>query len=236
MKFFIHTPPYCNTSAGIRVLYKLSNLIAQSGHESVPIVFGEEPWQQVVSDDDVVIYPEVTIGNPLRGKKIVRYLLNIPGACGGDGKFSIDDYLISFNKQHADLTGGKYMPILVLEEFFCDDHLAKTHDALWVGKYRGLNPINITAIPITYSFPVNRKLLAEFLKHTDTLYTLDKLSMLNYEALACGAKVIFVDSDGSTTNITRDDSLFYNWIEHFNQFIKDMEQWQVKDVNLIPAN
>lgn len=50
-----------------------------------------------ISEDDVIIYPEVVLGNPLGGKNIVRWLLHQPGFHTGKIKFGEGEIFFKFN-------------------------------------------------------------------------------------------------------------------------------------------
>jgi O-antigen biosynthesis protein len=56
------------------------------------------PWRL---DQSVVIYPEVTDGNPLGAKHVVRYLLNKPGFFNGRGleSYGENDYFMHFAEE-----------------------------------------------------------------------------------------------------------------------------------------
>jgi O-antigen biosynthesis protein len=90
--FYIACPTYTEFSSGVRCLYILCHHLNQLGYKAFVTGRGAPPHlnaphigQPLIAlnrqsgVDDVVIYPEVIAGNPLGGRKIVRYLLNKPG-------------------------------------------------------------------------------------------------------------------------------------------------------------
>ncbi len=48
-------------------------------------------------NDSTVIYPEIIEGNPLGAKRVVRWLLNKPGAITGNTSFGFDDLILHFS-------------------------------------------------------------------------------------------------------------------------------------------
>ena len=77
-KYLIVTPFYRNNSAGIRVLYELQKHLIRAGYDAKTI----NEISHTAQDDEIVIYPEIVFGNPLKAKKVVRYILNVPGFIG----------------------------------------------------------------------------------------------------------------------------------------------------------
>lgn len=49
-------------------------------------------------DNDIIIYPEIVLGNPLGGKNIVRWLLNEPGFFLGEFVFNKNDLFFYYQK------------------------------------------------------------------------------------------------------------------------------------------
>jgi hypothetical protein len=47
-------------------------------------------------DDSIVVYPEIIEGNPLGAKKVVRWLLNKPGAITGSTSFGFGDLILHY--------------------------------------------------------------------------------------------------------------------------------------------
>jgi O-antigen biosynthesis protein len=190
------------------------------------IVIGSNIYQGTITEEDIVIYPEVIIGNPLQAQMVVRYLLNIPGAVGGDGVYSKNDYLIAYNKDHAFLSEGKYLPIPIIESFFKKQNLKRYHDSYWIGKGTINDKINMSGtIQITRDYPKTRKELSIFLNETNIFYSFDELSVINCEAYFCGCQVFIIDKDGNKKEFDNAKySQYDNWEKHFNNFMKDMEK------------
>lgn len=116
--YYIISPPYIRTSAGVRVLYKLADLINKAGgsayiylrphanHESAASPMDVAPFLTQKTIDyhfnngltPIVIYPEtVKVGKfnpPIR----VRYLLNYDDLLFQNDPLSDDDYLLAYSR------------------------------------------------------------------------------------------------------------------------------------------
>ena len=120
--YFVYTPRWINSSAGIKALHFLCHSINMSGRNAY-LVMTEAPHlgeprinpnlntpilTQEISDayfkagiSPVVIYSETIPGNPLEANFIVRYLMNYAGALGGSQKFDEHEYILAFSKKIA---------------------------------------------------------------------------------------------------------------------------------------
>jgi hypothetical protein len=76
----------------------------------------------MTSGDSIVIYPEIVDGNPLGGKRVVRWLLNKPGFFSTRAEFADDDLVFYFNPAFADerprgTAGGELRLFALLPEY-----------------------------------------------------------------------------------------------------------------------
>jgi hypothetical protein len=62
------------------------------------------PRLKPVTDDYIVVYPEVVFGNPLRAKHVVRWLLHQPGYHEGVFFYSVGELIYRFNSAVFDFT------------------------------------------------------------------------------------------------------------------------------------
>ena len=134
--YYICTPTYRRTSAGIRCLHLLCHYLNQAGYEAFVTFFegGEVPhvnpnlMTPVLTDEvisrhtatriqPIIVYPEVVPGNPLRGSVIIRYILNYPGLLGGDLRFASSELMYFYSKQFAAAfgVGDQILEIPVLD-------------------------------------------------------------------------------------------------------------------------
>ncbi len=204
--YIIWTPTY-SASNGVKVLHLLYKELEKRGYKVY--LFSDSPFhseynyieKEEINDDlknnAVVIYPEAVVGNPLRVKNVVRYVLYYPGLNGGDKKYYQSETIFTHSPDFY-----PNVPVLTLpwldKTFFYDDKSPKTQDCSFVykgGKFRDAKETE-GLLEITLDFPETRKELADLLRTTGTLYSYDNCTALLDEAVLCGAKVKIVTNDG----------------------------------------
>jgi GT2 family glycosyltransferase/Tfp pilus assembly protein PilF len=189
MRYLIVAPSYDTKSAGIKVLYELQKWLVRFGKDA-QIHNWELPC--IVSDDDIVVYPEIIAGNPYNAKRVVRYILNEPGYLGGDKQYDKDDILFAYDGSLAQFTNNSnnVLRMPCIEEFFVNTHCERVTDCYWVGKGKDTNhPAVKDAVEITYTWPVKRRELAALFNRTKTFYTYDDRTALTLEASLCGCEI-----------------------------------------------
>lgn len=120
--YFIYTPRWVDSSAGIKALHYLCHAINMAGSQAY-LVLTEASHQglprinpdlhtpiltQEVSDayfrnetNPIVIYSETIPGNPLNANCIVRFLMNYCGSLGGPTYFEDGEHIVAFSKNIA---------------------------------------------------------------------------------------------------------------------------------------
>lgn len=104
INFLIWTPEYQKNSGGVIALHKLANDLNALGERAYLYTSYKNPeWggelyngQNLDLEKTFVIYPEIICGNPLGYKHVVRWILNTPGAVGGDGIYTDDDLIFKY--------------------------------------------------------------------------------------------------------------------------------------------
>jgi len=175
------------------MLYLLRDELKGLGYDAEIVLFDTI---KLVSDDTIVVYPEVVEGNPLKAKNVVRYFLNREGLASGNRvNPSPDDFILAFNAMfHAS-------PQAIVRYENLNPHvylgsrptIDRRLDCTYMGKgvmYSDQCKVVEGTIEITRSAPADRQGLADLLRQTRFLYTFDVCSALNSEAIICGAVVV----------------------------------------------
>lgn len=198
-RYIIFAPPLCRNN-GVRALYTLYSSLRDAGCEA--FIFcperQEAPYQYMLSFDretrenDIMVYPEVISGNPLRFRHVVRYVLYYPGRLGGEASFFPAEKIFTWDNAYIDAPAIRFP--YIDRALFYDAHLPKTQNCYFVhkgGRWRDI-PDMENMVEINMQFPETREELARLLQTTDTLYSFDVKSALNLEASLCGARVKIV--------------------------------------------
>jgi predicted O-linked N-acetylglucosamine transferase (SPINDLY family) len=196
-RYVIVAPPFQHNSAGIRVLYDLQKWLVRAGLDAIVCTWFEGyPVEQFA--DDIVIYPEVAPGNLLKAKRVIRYILNVPGKLGyGEKTYDPSEVLVAYNHELAVYSNGVMLQVPSIEPFFNADNCAKTQDAVFVGKGVDLGVHPAGCIAITKAYPATRRAVAQLLRSVNTLYMYDDFSMISREAALCGCTVKLIRKDGA---------------------------------------
>ncbi len=175
--FYVYTPRWVDSSAGIKVLHYLCHsintaggmafiVLSEGGHLGHPRInpaldtpiLSEEVAQSHFESGitPVTIYSETVPGNPLDAPFVMRYLLNFTGALGGQSNFESDEFIVAFSQSIADhyceLT-DVITPVLFLPPVDPREVIPTTHkiqqQAVYAGKYRSFvgTPPSIGSLP-----------------------------------------------------------------------------------------
>lgn len=190
MRFCISAPNRNSASMGISVLYQLCDDLKSIGYNAEILLWSESHY---VSDNDILIYPEIITGNPLQAKNVVRYVLHREAVLTGKPmEAQANDFIFAWYKMFYPNAHASLHKFLINDSFNDKDTkfaLNRCIDCTFIGK--GLNGSIIeNTLEINKTNPISKQALAELLRNTRFLYTYDTNTALIYEAIYCGAMVI----------------------------------------------
>jgi hypothetical protein len=223
--FYIYAPCWRENAAGIRVLHYLCDSLNKAGYQSFLVlhnpfeseiqtnlllntpVLSEEQANLHFNDGRVptVVYSETIPGNPLRASRVVRYLLNYPGALGGPKRFKSDEILISYTKSIKNFSSQDSIPLFL--PAVKRDELPKVKEKdphlrlAYAGKYRAFvgTPPKITELPVTEIYrdgPLkqSRTEVLDLLSRASALYLWEN-STIATEAILLDTPCIFIENE-----------------------------------------
>ncbi len=199
-RYVIFAPFYRHNSAGIRVMYDLQKWLILAGQDAI-VIAGVTSYATEQFAEDIVIYPEVVTGNPLKAKRVVRYILNVPGKLGGTKHYAAHELLVAYSEPLAAHAAGRILNLPTIEPFFCKVDGPKPKLAVYIGKGADLKLHPEECIYITRDFPSSRRGVAMLLQQVSTLYTYDDFTAIELEALLCGCEVKVIQKNGEVTDL-----------------------------------
>jgi hypothetical protein len=107
LKYVIDIATFLPSSGGICTMHRLChdiNSLGETAYITSPITHPSlnAPYvgsMRFAKDEVVVIYPEITHGNPLNAKNVVRWILNVPGESFYD-KLAPNDLLLKYSESY----------------------------------------------------------------------------------------------------------------------------------------
>lgn len=201
------------------MLHRLCHWLNEQGHDAALNTNVLHPtWNtkhdNTVTPETIVVYPEIVHGNPLRAKRVVRYVLNHPGLLGGDKTYAKDEAAVYYAEYFrtsceaaaTTVLGRLYVGVVEPELFHAEGRKGQ-YDACYIGKgwriaQRHPEWMQIARL-ITAQRPLTREKLGDVLRQTKTLYSYDHMSAINHEARLCGARVMIVQKHGTVKKYDR---------------------------------
>ncbi len=223
-RYVIYGPIWHHRSGGLMALYNLQKALIRKGYDCIYYCFGSESVALTeITDYDVVIYPEIVVGNPLKAKNVVRWLLNSPGVCGGDGVYGKNDMIFCYlPKFHFPNMKG-YLCISIYDENLKNLNYPRSFDCIWVYKGKSKKRIPIEGVEIRLDWPKSKPELIKLLQHCKTLYSYDDTTALATEAKMCGCEVKLINDDGSIVPYpfsTEEEEYFAKSSDQLDEFIQ----------------
>ena len=212
--FHVHAPHYTYMSSGIRCMHLLCHHLNRLGYRSYVNAPATNPSLNTPVADvqmlerfrqdglaDIVIYPEITEGNPLNAERVVRYLLNRPGVFTGVGVegYGADDFFLHFADEFLPhgLKSLKLRIPLVDQDIYRPSERPVARDvfAVYADRYQP----DIASLPawvtsheiISRAAPREPQSLASLYHRSRALIAGERSSALN-EAIHCGCPVIVI--------------------------------------------
>jgi hypothetical protein len=224
--YYIYAPRYVRASAGIRVLYLLCHHLNLRGYQAYMVATCNDRHEEEVYDliaptlteeilqfhfkqkrCPVVVYPETTIGNPLRAPVVARYVLNYPGLLGGDKEYNSKEMIFTYTEKLASSITNHvpeimYMPVCDTNIFYPPETSAKrSGSSFYAAKYQEvhngkLKDITKKSFEITrhLSSSLNQHQIAELFRKSEVFYTYEN-SSLAIEATLCGCPAVFIPNE-----------------------------------------
>lgn len=239
---WIDAPPYDPLSGGVRALNLLCYHLNRLGYDAFvigkaqknPAPFALPTISRAAAErqrregrEPVVVYPEVTVGNPWAARFVVRYLLNKPGLLlpGAESRFGQDDYFIDNAREHAPAgvrSFDLFMP-LVDRLAYCMPPAGSPRDGFAVFSNRAV--IDIPSLPdwlrpctvLSMKEPRTHAQLGELYRRSRAMVIFERSSAI-FEALSCGCPVICIASEHFNEETYqprfRDAGLVWGWREN----------------------
>jgi predicted O-linked N-acetylglucosamine transferase (SPINDLY family) len=219
-KFLVVAPSYTSKSAGIVVMHTLCHDLNALGYPTALVlsdvkdvtysnnpkyfgpnldyyaINGEAELQQFI-EEGIVIYPEIVKGNPLKAKKVVRYVLNTEGFVAKNKmNESANDFILAFSPVYHE---NPHALLMKLNHFsgFNDDNtlpaLQRTMDMTYIGKgHRHQCKVVAGTVELSRTWPTTKDEVAILMRNTRYFYTWDYRTQTVTDALMCGAIPIYL--------------------------------------------
>ncbi len=220
--YYVVAPPYSDASAGIRALHRLADALNRAGAEAyifcdsyiegvqtAPADFRAPhlTWLQAEAHRaakrrPIVVYPEVVIGNPLRARAVVRYVLNVPGLLGGASAYDPHEFLYGYGERLAEQIGrpdhSLFIPVIDLDAWTPGEGGARTEICFYASKYQEVHKAQVFGLPAgaveisrNLADSLNRAELVDLLRRSRRLYVFENTA-LAIEAPLCGCPVVMM--------------------------------------------
>ncbi len=245
---WIAAPGYNTLSAGTRAMNLLCCHLNRLGYEAFVLDIPKKqeapvPVRYLTRDivkqqrregrEPIVVYPEITVGNPRGARFVIRYLLNRPGffSPGVESSFGKDDYFIDGAREHAPpgvRSFDLFMPLVDRSHYFPpptgSPRQGFARHGFTVFTNRAVvDPASFPdwlrpLIVLSMKEPRSHAELGALYRQSRAMVTFERTSAI-FEALSCGCPVICIgrDSDNFSEDAWqqrfRDTGLVWGWHE-----------------------
>jgi hypothetical protein len=238
---WIDAPPYDPLSGGGRAMnllcFHLNRLgydasiinSPRQGRATIPLSYLNRSivaQQRREGREPIVVYPEVTVGNPREARFVVRYLLNTPGLlmAGAESSYGRDDYFIDGAREHAPAgvrSFDLFMPLVDSEIYRPSSEGSPRHGFVI---FTNRAAVDQAALPdwldprivLSMKEPRTHAELGTLYRQSRAMVTFERTSAI-FEALSCGCPIICIGNEhfneATYQPRFRDGGLIWGWHE-----------------------
>jgi hypothetical protein len=202
-------------------------------------LFAKLLWRHFDKDQTVVICPEILKGTPLQAKNVVRWVMNTPGVCGGDGVFRANEHIFLY---HTWFNVNKTYDVKgVLTAIDLDHHLKTFVDEklptrkggaylIRKGRFKKHNqhPDDFVKADNLLSKMTDEE-ASKFFNSIEKFISYDDMTFITVQAALCGCQVVIIPGHGdrSKENLKKSNPIFgvaYGF---------DDEEWASSSINIL---
>lgn len=216
--YYIVTPDYRESSAGVRVMHRLCHILNTHGFEAYVVgaeVFNRELKTQRLDNKTsirhkrenripIAVYPEIITGNPTNASVCVRYMLNKEGVIEGNPiNAGPEDLFFYYSRAFTPNTHEKFDYLRLnthdLDVFKPDPHKEKKGPLLYLNRIPA-SSVNFSVLPknieiLSNQTPLSLSDLAEKLQSATVLYSYESSATCTL-AMLCGCPVVAMTLPG----------------------------------------
>ncbi len=204
--YFICAPSYTHMSSGVRTLHLLCHALNEAGEKAYLVPdrldgYATNPFldtplplpqhQNFYGDNPIVVYPDVTRGNPLNAKRVVRLLLAPRGAYGGDSVFAEFDQIWGALPSIAE--NVLRLPVSDTNIFWGSKDLPRCGSCFYSHKYDRIHGNKLPDGIVSTRLEGSLENLADILRQSEVCYLYELTSVIT-EAALCGCPVVLMRS------------------------------------------
>jgi len=173
-----------------------------NGNFNTPVYLPER--NITFNDDWIVVYPEITFGNPLRAKNVVRWLLHNPGFHNGKIFYGQNELYFRYSKavKEFQFPGSKTSSIMLEILHAPFEHYSEPiHAVERIGRAysirKGANRVQEFDLEDAISIDGKSHLeIANIFRSVKTFISFDNLSLYSSLAVLCGCESIVIPEKG----------------------------------------
>ena len=232
--YYIYSFGWNNASAGNMVMHYLCHALNLSGETAYMFALKTNPELKtplvstVPTDGNFIgVYPEILVGNAMKARTVVRYVLYYPGKYDIGGEvFDNKDIMYTYHEKFYPSVPILTIPVSDPNIFYRDDKVRKDITTCFYGRNKGCvtSPFTKDSIEITDVYPKTKKELAQLLRRSKIFYTYVQSSLID-EATLCGTTVRYIPNmnmikedivkPSSKEKILKREDIFWKQLDRF---------------------
>lgn len=169
-------------------------------------IFPKVLWNYFDRDQTVVICGEALVGIPFDAKHVVRWIMNTPGVCGGDGIYGEKDHIFQYHPWYSVHEKYKVQGLLTAIDLeyqlktYQNKNLASRKGGAYLVRKGHNKKHDQHSADFIHADPLLEKMtdeeVADFFNSIDTFVSYDDMTFISVQAALCGCKSIIIPGEG----------------------------------------